>query len=164
MSIHAATSPAYGLKDAFLYSSQKVPLARDKAASSRSRSKTNELLPPNNTHYQQIHSRDNSPLSRSPARSIASPKSPLNCNYRTSPNATANMALHSRQLELCRDPSFAQIDAQMSQMDIGQGGSLPTYRDPKTAPLYKLSVDLIATYKTINEVCNLTPINTLSKT
>ncbi len=33
-------------------------------------------------------------------------------------------------------------------------GKLPTnFRDPGTAPLRKLSIDLIKTYKHINEVC-----------
>jgi len=54
--------------------------------------------------------------------------------------------------------SFPAQSASASDSEFGMLGSLPTdpkrsaNRDPQKAPLYKLSVDLINTYKRINEV------------
>ena len=56
--------------------------------------------------------------------------------------------------------SHGLLPDMMSFHDSGSGsdgvvmgaGQKPNYRDPSTAPLRKLSVDLIKTYKHINEV------------
>ena len=39
------------------------------------------------------------------------------------------------------------------QEGLPNGGEIPQYRDPSQAPLRKLTVDLIKTYRHINEVC-----------
>jgi len=60
--------------------------------------------------------------------------------------------------------SFPAQSASASDSEFGMLGSLPTdpkrsaNRDPQKAPLYKLSVDLINTYKRINEVFAAVPL------
>lgn len=66
----------------------------------------------------------------------------------------------SNQQDLC---SFSCNLQHHQQMDTGnaQNGmhGHPVYRDPKNTPLRKMSVDLIKTYKHINEVTHICLIN-----
>lgn len=48
----------------------------------------------------------------------------------------------------------------LSDMTILQRRIPPSFRDPASAPLRKLSVDLIKTYKHINEVRRRSAVNT----
>lgn len=68
------------------------------------------------------------------------------------PNTSSQQALTSSQQALLTDNTQEQLAQQMEMQQALLHRIPNSFRDPAHAPLRKLSVDLIKTYKHINEV------------